>query len=125
MISNVMGPTEETSIGGYAIENLSFTASYHAGGVYSGVLSYNNKLRITLILDKLTNGNANLLKQSMEDAFNEVKEAVLAAAPKDIDVIGPPAVAMKIRIPFSLMFLEFVLALMALVIPILAARSKF
>ena len=120
MMSNVMGPQEESTMASYALSDLNFTA-VHSGGLYCGILSYNRKLRISLILDKLTDGNAYKLKKCLERAFDELKVAVFMAAPNEMDSIErPPAPA----VPLSAKLLELAVTLLAVSVPVLVASTR-
>ena len=117
MISNVMGPPTQTSMAGYTLDDLNFTASY-PGGLYCGVLSYNNQLRISMIVDKLASGNATKLKQCMEDAYDDLKTVVLDAAPGAEDTIKAP----EQPIPLFARLLEAAFGAAVLSIPVFIAR---
>jgi len=118
MISNVMGPPEECSLAGYTLSDLNFTALY-PGGLYCGVLSYNQMLRISLVVDNLADGDGNELRDCLEAAYNDLKRAVFEAAPDVADVVEQPVLC----VPLSAKILEFVCIAAVLSIPVLVARA--
>jgi len=118
MISNVMGPTEECSLAGYTLSDLNFTALY-SQGLYCGVLSYNQRLRISLVVDNLADGDGNELRDCLEAAYDNLKQAVFEAAPNVADVVEQPVPC----VPLSAKILEFSCVAAVLSIPVLVARA--
>jgi len=118
LISNVMGPPEECSLAGYTLSDLNFTV-LHPGGLYCGVLSYNQRLRISLIVDNLADGDGNELRDCLEGAYSDLKRAVFEAAPDVADVVEQPAPC----VPLSAKILEFACVAVVLSVPVLVAHT--
>uniref|UniRef100_A0A7S2ULI2 Diacylglycerol O-acyltransferase n=1 Tax=Attheya septentrionalis TaxID=420275 RepID=A0A7S2ULI2_9STRA len=116
VISNVIGPQYESSMAGYALNDINFTVTY-PGGLYCGVLTYNGKMRISLILDKLTDGNVTTLRNCLESAYEDLKTAVL----EETGQIAAPSRG----ISMAAKMLEGIFAVVVLSIPVLVARSKW
>jgi len=86
MISNVMGPDFECTLGNHVIDDINFLASSGLG-LYLGILSYNQKVRISFATDKLANIDSSLLVECMEKAYDELQYAIIN---KPNEFIEPP-----------------------------------
>lgn len=86
MISNVIGPSggpdgsgASCAIGGYAIDDLVFTTAY-MGGMYVGVISFQNRLRFSVIVDRrIRKTTARAVCDNIEAAYRDLKDAVAFA----------------------------------------------
>ena len=115
-IGNLIGPSEDTTLGGYAIDDLNFTTSF-VGGLYFGVLSFDGNLRISALLDKRTLGHVGKLRDCLEIAYDELREAL-----RDIDADKP--LHMPDMTPLSARMFEFFIYAAILIIPIWALMQS-
>lgn len=81
-ISNVIGPSYQASIGGYAVDDFSFYGVAPWQGTYLGVISYNNRVRMYTCMDKHIDANPKEFSNCLEDAYDELKLATAKASPK-------------------------------------------
>jgi hypothetical protein len=72
-------------------------------------------MRISLILDKLTDGNVTTLRNCLESAYEDLKKAVLEESG---EVVAPSK-----GISMAAKLLEGIFAIIVLSIPVLIARS--
>ena len=86
VISNVMGPDFECALANYVVDDINFLSSSTIG-LYLGILSYNQKMRISFAADALANIDSSLLKDCMEKAYEDLRDAI-RKAPNEI--IEPP-----------------------------------
>lgn len=76
MISNVMGPDFECTLGSYMVDDINFLASSGLG-LYVGILSYNQKMRISFATDTRANIDNTQLTKTMEEAYDDLRSAIM------------------------------------------------
>mmetsp|Transcript_15760 Transcript_15760/g.34101 ORF Transcript_15760/g.34101 Transcript_15760/m.34101 type:complete len:129 (-) Transcript_15760:127-513(-) len=115
IVSNVIGPSQEAAVGGYDISDLSFTNAY-GGGLYFGVLTFKDKLRISAILDKRCSGDVEVIRDSLEEAYDDLRDAL-----KDVDEDCP--LRQPDMTPLAARILEGVVYIAAVALPVLVAMQ--
>lgn len=116
IISNVMGPPFECTIGNYIVDDINFMASSGIG-LFIGILSYNQKMRISFATDKLANIDVSMLKACMEQAYDDLQHAIRA---EPVEFIEPPDMT-----PLSAKIIEYFLLPSAIAIIGVIAYSMF
>jgi len=106
MISNVMGPDFECTLGNYVVDDINFLASSGLG-LYVGILSYNQKMRISFATDILANIDNSLLTKSIEEAYDDLRSAIMN---DPNEFIEPPQISL-----FSVKVLGYVIPVFAAV----------
>jgi len=115
MVSNVIGPSQEAALGGYDISDLNFTTAY-VGGLYFGVLTFKGNLRISAILDKRCSGDVKVIRDSLEEAYEDLRDAL-----KDVDEDCP--LRQPDMTPLAARILEGVVYIAAVALPVLVAMQ--
>jgi len=115
MVSNVIGPSQEAALGGYDISDLNFTTAY-VGGLYFGVLTFKGNLRISAILDKRCSGDVEVIRDSLEEAYDDLRDAL-----KDVDEDCP--LRQPDMTPLAARILEGVVYIAAVALPVLVAMQ--
>jgi len=115
IVSNVIGPSQEAAVGGYDISDLSFTNAY-GGGLYFGVLTFKDKLRISAILDKRCSGDVEVIRDSLEEAYDDLRDAL-----KDVDEDCP--LRQPDMTPLTARLLEAVVYIAAVALSVLVAME--
>ncbi|KAL9184781.1 hypothetical protein ACHAXT_012751 [Thalassiosira profunda] len=115
MISNVIGPQDKASIGGYPVDDLNFTVSF-PNNLYFGVLSFGGTLRISGILDRKTGGDLDELMDCIEDSYDELQAALEGVDEKE-PIERPDSTPLRAKI-LEVLFFVTVVAL-----PVLVARK--
>merc|ERR1712150_111028 len=77
VISNVIGPPFQCTMAKYAINDINFLATGPLG-LYIGILSYNNKMRISFTTDALANIDSALLRECVENAYDDLRKKVMS-----------------------------------------------
>ncbi|CAB9513319.1 Putative diacyglycerol O-acyltransferase [Seminavis robusta] len=95
-LSNVMGPTKQAKLGGYVVDDIAFYGMATAQGTYIGVLSYNNQLRMFICMDKHVDADPDGLRDALEAAYQELKDATKAASPSEL--IPPDSTPMSAKV---------------------------
>lgn len=75
IISSIKGPSFESRLAGSVVEDINYFTSSNIG-IYIGVLSYNNKLRISFATEKSANINCNLFQECVESGFEDLKQSI-------------------------------------------------
>lgn len=76
LISNVRGPSSQSSLAGYIMDDLNFLVSTPIG-LYIGILSYNNKLNISFATDKGTNINCDLFEECIDNSLRDLEKLMM------------------------------------------------
>eukprot|EP00927_Polykrikos_kofoidii_P069657 TRINITY_DN65213_c0_g1_i1.p1 TRINITY_DN65213_c0_g1~~TRINITY_DN65213_c0_g1_i1.p1 ORF type:complete len:477 (-),score=69.32 TRINITY_DN65213_c0_g1_i1:91-1521(-) len=76
MLSNVMGPASEAKFCGQPLDDLSFYALSPIG-LYLGILSYNGKVRLGVVIDQACEPDASKLTGEWVDAFERLYKSVI------------------------------------------------
>merc|ERR1712151_672341 len=84
--SALIDATFESTLGNHVIDDINFMASSGIG-LYLGILSYNQKMRISIATDKLANIDTSLLVECMEKAYDELQCTITN---KPDEFIEPP-----------------------------------
>ena len=100
IISNMMGPTHQASIGGYIIDDFSFYGTAPGQGFYLGIISYNSRVRISVSMDRSVEANPGEFKDCLEWAYDQLK--------KDVDQSSPSELAPPDTTPLSARMLEYI-----------------
>ena len=83
-ISNVMGPTQESSLAGYTIDDFSFYGTAAGQGFYLGVVTYCHRLRMCICMDKHVDADPDDFRECLEAAYDELKSAIEGASPTEL-----------------------------------------
>eukprot|EP00527_Entomoneis_sp_CCMP2396_P004530 CAMPEP_0198145772 /NCGR_PEP_ID=MMETSP1443-20131203/25313_1 /TAXON_ID=186043 /ORGANISM="Entomoneis sp., Strain CCMP2396" /LENGTH=511 /DNA_ID=CAMNT_0043809497 /DNA_START=32 /DNA_END=1563 /DNA_ORIENTATION=- len=84
-MTNIMGPNEASSIAGYLIDDISFLGTGHGQGLYLGVISYNNRVRMTVCMDELVQADPQEFKKSLEVAYKKLNSCIMSASPEELN----------------------------------------
>jgi hypothetical protein len=83
VISNVKGPTSQASIAGYLVTDISFYGVATGQGTYLGIISYKDRLRVCVCMDKHIEADPKEFRDCLETAYEDVRKAVLENASVD------------------------------------------
>eukprot|EP00550_Attheya_septentrionalis_P002527 CAMPEP_0198286010 /NCGR_PEP_ID=MMETSP1449-20131203/5195_1 /TAXON_ID=420275 /ORGANISM="Attheya septentrionalis, Strain CCMP2084" /LENGTH=512 /DNA_ID=CAMNT_0043983629 /DNA_START=122 /DNA_END=1660 /DNA_ORIENTATION=- len=105
-MTNIMGPAEASSIAGYLIDDFSFLGTGHGQSLYLGVISYNNRVRITVCMDELVQADPQEFKKSLEVGYTKLNSCIMSASPEELN---PPD-----QMPKSAKVLEALIPILAI-----------